>query len=149
MTTLAWDGTTLAADRLIHHGGMRTAATKIEKTEGGCLLGFAGDYALSRELFEWFRRGRDPHAYPMFQQGPEGAPVDLLCIEPGGRVLIYSRSPYPQVIEEEDVALGSGREFARAALFMGATAKRAVEVAIALDVYSGIGIDVLTLKEPE
>lgn len=143
MTCIAWDGTTLAADRRISYGGTICETTKIFKI-GGCLVGGSGEMPYIIALFEWVRSGRIVADYPEHQKDR----IDwqpMLLIEPTAIACIYERSPYPVRYEQKHAAIGTGREYARAAMYLGKTAKEAVEVACALDIGCGNGIDTLTL----
>ncbi len=61
--------------------------------------------------------------------------------------MTYLHSAYPELHEDKFNALGAGRDYALAAMYLGFDASRAVEVACALDVNCGNGIDVLTLED--
>lgn len=144
MTVIAWDGQTLAADKRCSYGGMVCTVTKIFRI-GNLLVAGAGDFPHVLAMVEWVRRGRDPADFPV-AQGSKDDWQPLLVIEPGGKALIYERTPYPVHYEQDYMTLGSGREYARAALHMGADAVEAVRVASALDVNCGNGVDILELQ---
>lgn len=143
MTVIAWDGKTLAADRAATNCGYRRTLTKIFRVPGG-MVGFAGDGSRAMALLEWFRNGRDPAAYPAFQRGDEA--VGCIFIGEQGENLGYLYTPYPEVHMDRFDAIGSGRDYALAAMYLGHDARRAVEVASALDNGCGNGIDTLTLE---
>lgn len=145
MTVIAWDGQTLAADKRSCYGGMICTVTKIFRA-GDMLVGGSGDFSLVLEMVEWVKRGRHVSDFPAAQSSKDDW-QSILVIEPDGKALIYERSPYPIHYEQECMVIGSGREYARAALYMGATAAEAVAVASALDVNCGNGIDSLVLGE--
>jgi ATP-dependent protease HslVU (ClpYQ) peptidase subunit len=88
------------------------------------------------------RRGED---FPA-AQGSKDDWQPLLVIEPDGKILIYERTAYPIYYEQDCMVVGSGREYARAALHLGKTAAEAVQVAIDLDHNCGNGIDTLELQ---
>ena len=44
MTTIAWDGKTLAADKLASYGELRTTVTKIFRLSDGSLVGGAAKF---------------------------------------------------------------------------------------------------------
>lgn len=144
MTIIAWDGKTLAADKAGTNCGYRRTCTKIFRVPGG-LVGFAGDGSRAMALLEWFRGCRDPRLYPEFQRN-EGTAVGCMFIADGGNCYGYYLSPYPEWNQDRFDAIGSGRDYALAAMYLGYDARRAVEVASALDNGCGNGIDVLTLE---
>lgn len=144
MTVIAWDGRTLAADRQATNQGYARQATKIHRVPGG-LVAFAGSAVHSMALLDWFKAERPPHSWPAPpNDNQEG---DALFIGDDRTVLLYAGfSRHPESIEDPFVAMGCGRDYALAALHLGHDARRAVEVACALDIHCGMGIDVLTLS---
>lgn len=142
MTIIAWDGKTLAADKAASNCGYLRTVTKIFRVPSG-LVGFAGDGSKVLALLEWFRAGCDPAAYPDFQAADDA--VGCLHIGMDGRAAGYSHTPCPEFHEDTFDAIGSGRDYALAAMYLGHTARRAVEVASALDNSCGKGIDTLEL----
>lgn len=144
VTVIAWDGKTLAADKMMGFGSSKSSVTKIFKI-GGALVGFAGHSANGQELLEWFRSSRRPSDFPASQRGVDS--VTLLVIESDGKILHYGQSPHPMIIEDAFHAIGSGDEFALAAMYLGRTARDAVEVACALCPTCGNGIDTLSFVD--
>ena len=145
MTVIAWDGTTLAADKAGTNCGYRRTVTKIHRFPGG-IVGFAGDGSRAMALLAWFQSGRDPASYPEFQKGDDA--VGCICIENNGRSLAYLHTPYPEIHTDRFDAIGHGRDFALAALHLGHSAVVAVQVACALNNTCGLGVDTLTLELP-
>ena len=144
MTIIAWDGKTLAADRAATNCGYQRSATKIFRVPGG-IVGFAGDESRAMAFLEWFKGRCDPAKFPEFQKG-DGA-VGCLFVLDDVTNLAYLSTAYPAVHTDKFDAIGSGRDYALAAMYLGHDAKRAVEVACALDNDCGNGIDMLTLHE--
>lgn len=144
MTIIAWDGTTLAADRLCSNGGTRESITKIWKV-GGHLLAGSGNAYLSSAMTEWFRGGRVPAAYPKdVWEATDGG--NFWVIEPTGRLVEYAtKVPVGVSVDPQPMAIGCGRRCALAAMHLGFDARRAVEVAIAIEIGCGMGVDTLTL----
>lgn len=145
MTVIAWDGKTLAADKRASYGGMICTVTKIQKING-LLVGGSGDMCHVLSLIEWVRGGRNIDKFPKHQEDKDDF-TGFLVVELDGTTSIYERTPYPIKYEQDHVAIGSGREYARAALHLGCNAQEAVCVAIKLDSGCGNGIDALTLGE--
>lgn len=142
MTCIAWDGQTLAADRLSSFGSKSTT-TKIHKVYGS-LIGSAGVSVHCAAMIEWFRGGRVEDKFPAFQKD-HATSVDVICIEPNGKIHVFQTSHVPILIEDKVMSFGSGSNYALAAMYLGKTASEAVEVAIALDSGCGNGVDTLTL----
>lgn len=141
MTVIAYDGTVLAADKRATANGLISTVTKIYRI-GGLLVGGSGEPAFIGAMLEWIRTGRDPAAFPASQKDKDDW-QEVLVIEYDGTPSLYERTPYPIRFEQKHVAIGSGRDFARAAMHLGKTAREAVEVAMALDAGCGNGIDEL------
>lgn len=143
MTTIAWDGKTLAADKRACIGTMIRTTTKIFKVRD-CLVGYCGDAAFGELMLAWFKDGEHVDSFPS-QQRDKDDWVNLLVIRPDGHIHIYERTHCPINYEDKHIACGSGREFALAAMHCGKTAREAVLVAIDLDNGSGNGVDTLEL----
>lgn len=140
---IAWDGTKLAADKLADSAGLARTTTKIRRAKNGALIGASGRTSYCVAAMEWYDAGADPAAYPKCQDSDDFA--DLLVIEPTGRILKYERAPSAMHFEDTTFAMGSGRDYAMAAMFLGFDAVRAVEVASHFDTGCGNGVDVLML----
>jgi hypothetical protein len=143
MTCIAWDGKTLAADKRTNSAGIGLTTRKVHRTPDGLLVAGAGDTHVIHEMHRWFDEGRDPSKLPESQKGADFA--DFLCID-RGRVLLYGKGPVPFEIFDEKTAIGSGRDFALAAMYLGKTAEEAVAVAIHFNTNCGNGIDTLELS---
>ena len=141
MTVIAWDGKTLAADKMAvvgtHKGG---TTTKIFRWEGG-LCGLAGGMAQGLAVIDWLQNGADKDSFP---KDPEHE-SSILVITNCRKVLYYEDSPIALPFENTFHAIGSGRDYALAALYLGKSAKEAVEIACQLDAYCGNGVDTLEL----
>lgn len=144
MTVIAWDGKTLAADRQASYGGMICTVTKIHRV-GDLLVGGSGELPFVLEMVEWVRAGRIAADFPASQRSKEDW-QSVLVVERDGSTSLYERTPYPVRYAQQAVVIGSGREFARAALHLGFDSVKAVETAIALSDGCGIGIDTLELQ---
>ena len=143
MTVLAWDGKTLAADRLACAGMMKATVTKIAQA-GEELLGICGNLSVGNELREWYLNGADPDCFP--DSALSDGETDLVVVKADGTVWVYSASATPFQIEDPVCAFGAGAEAAWGALLCGASAQRAVEIASQINVSCGNGLDVLELN---
>lgn len=143
MTVIAWDGKTLAADkRAINNGFKGGTVTKVHRWQDG-LCAFAGDLDVGMQMVDWLRNDRTAANYPKQQQ--EKNACSLLVINRDGTAHRYESTPVPLLMENTQQAMGSGRDYALAAMHLGYDARRAVEVACALDSGCGNGIDALDL----
>lgn len=134
MTTIAWDGRSLAADRRMS-GYMTTC--KIYPIEGGYLAG-AGIPDQIVEVAAWLQEGADKPALP------DAAESEFLIVR--GNEAFWMTWPYLREVRvrEPFAVLGSGGPYALGALAMGADAKTAVEVAAQFDTDTGGGVDTVT-----
>ena len=143
MTVLAWDGKTLAADRLACAGMMKATVTKIARV-GEELVGVCGTLSVGNELRDWYLNGADPSYFP--DAALDDGETDLVVVKSDGTVWVYSASSTPFQIEDPVCAFGAGAEAAWGALLCGASAQRAVEIASQINVSCGNGLDVLELN---
>lgn len=141
MTTIAWDGRVLAADSLLTACGNRAKAKKVFRLKDGSLYGGCGDYQIVLAVKAWLNGGEKPKL-------DDNADFHCLLVKSDG---VYSLANLlvEMPIMESFAAVGSGQDFALAALHLGKSAKEAVEVACRFDVSTGGEIDVLPYLERE
>lgn len=144
MTVVAWDGKTLAADKRATSSGLIRTVTKVWKADG-LLCGVAGDFGSCRALMDWVICGRESAKWPECQKTDEWAA--LLVID-GRQIMKYEKSPVPLIFEDEQFAIGSGRDFALMAMRLGKTAKEAVELTCEFDCACGNGVDEISNHTP-
>jgi hypothetical protein len=149
MTVIAWDGYTLAADKRSCMGTLIRTTTKIFRIETntyfGSIAGYSGESDAGEELLAWVRDGADPQRFPQSRrEGGSGANVLLVLNDRS--LLHFWNTPYPVRMPPQHFAIGSGRDFALAAMHLGKTAVEAVEVACHFDSGCGNGIDTLPLN---
>lgn len=143
MTTIAWDGRTLAADRQVSFGGGRMGeSAKIARRGDGALIGCAGVLGMADALRQWFLDG-EQGPRPRLEAGADNTCAAFI-VRPDGAIDHISETGVAR-IESAQFAIGSGADYALGAMSMGADARRAVEVAMGWDNGSGGGIDVLSI----
>lgn len=142
MTCIAWDGKTLAADKMATSVGYGYTVTKLARLRDGAIAAFSGDGDHAMALLAWLNAARDPREYPELQKDNDTCAIVVKC---DGSVWSYGKTPYAQRIECAVYAMGHGRDFALAGMHCGLSARDAVELACRLDVFCGNGIDTLTL----
>ena len=126
MTIVAWDGESLVADTLACNQDLGFYVAKIFR-EGNSIIAFTGGYEQGLSLREWYRNGEDPSLWPAHQATDDWA---RLIVARPGQCYFYEKLPIKQIVTAPFMAWGSGRDFALGALATGASARRAVEVAI-------------------
>ena len=163
MTCVAWDGTRLAADSRMTVAGMQCTTSKLHHGPNKSIFAASGDGPAALALEAWVFAGRLPEDFPYaLVTDKEGEPkakvlvidFDLLrdskgVIEVAPLVKIYEGSPHPRYVVDKFFAMGSGRDYAMAAMFLGKTAPEAVEVACHFDVYCGNGVTYCCAPLPE
>ena len=140
MTVIAWDGVSMAADRIGEFFCTRTVRTKIRRI-GDTLVGCAGEARASEAVCAWLESGADPEKFPKIAEQDK---ANLLVAGPRG-LYLYENSPFPMRLENSFFAIGSGGEVAMTVMHLGMDARRAVEVACELAVGCGGGVDELKI----
>lgn len=144
MTCIAWDGKTLAADKRVTFQGLARTVTKIFRV-GDAVVGISGNGCEGMDMIQWFLRGSLREEFPA-SQSDEKTWVSALHVARDGQVDLYERFPTPMRIEDPIFAIGSGRDFALAAMHLGKSAREAVEIACLFQSDCGNGVDVLELS---
>lgn len=142
MTVVCYDGISMAADKQSNFAGLRVTTTKIKSLPDGTLLGAAGNSSIGRGLIRWFADGAKPADYPDTRNE-----CQLLVVSSENVITLYEEGPYPIVIEDKKIAIGSGRDFALAAMACGKSSYESVELTNKFENTCGLGVDVLFLKE--
>lgn len=143
MTTIAWDGEQLAADKQSTLQNLKRMTTKIHRV-GDELFAMVGSGSHCFAIFEWLKSDRDPAKWP--KGTDEDSSGDIIQFTKAGVfVWVGYGFPTPQPIEGKFMAFGCGRDFAMAAMHLGRSAREAIEIASLYDINTGMGIDVLEL----
>lgn len=104
MTVIAWDGQTLAADKLACNGWTRQTVTKIFR-HGKELIGVCGNTSIGMEVRDWYTAGALRGDYPVANRKvDEGA--SLIVVKPDRTVWKYESSPIPFRVEGPFCAFG-------------------------------------------
>ena len=141
MTTIAWDGKTLVADRRINANGIADGEmTKVVKRKkDGALCATAGTAALAAEFQRWFLNGEKGQRPPL---KVDDNTASCLIIRPSGALIVHDYLGWHEM-HTKYTALGTGWEIALGAMSAGTTAEEAVRIAAKLDGVTGGGLDIL------
>jgi len=146
LTTIAFDGRSVAADRQMTIGGtaIKSPFPKIKRVmiEGvKSICGFSsGNVCHVMPVLEWLQQGC-PDERPDISDAKD---FSLILVNRAG--VFYSTESLNLVpIGNIPWAIGSGADFALGAMAAGASAKRAVMLTMQLDTSTGMGFDVLPL----
>lgn len=137
MTTIAFDGRTLAGDT--QHSMFRGNGEKVFCLNDGSLFGSCGQIQDGAAVREWLASGGEK---PKVEDGFHAIFVKdgrLYSLE-NKLVHLEQRRPF--------FAIGSGRDYAMAAMFLGKTAADAVRVAHEFDVDTGDAVTELSIAMP-
>lgn len=142
MTTIAWDGTTVAADTQANNSGLRSRTKKLHRLQDGRIYAFSGEIQDGRAVYEWLNSGE------RMPKPSVSSNFVALMICPDGHAYTIEDKLVLLPVMERFRAIGSGRNFAMGAMAVGADAFHAVAAAIQLDVYSGGDIETLSNASP-
>ena len=146
MSVIAWDGECLAADKQATVGSLYVATTKIWRRGTGRSADTLAMLTLVRAeglVVGWRCASRLPAKPPRRLQG-----VGVTARRyPGWEAGALPAHPHPVRYDEgQKFAIGSGRDFALAAMHLGRSADEAVRVACEFDQCCGNGVDELRLN---
>lgn len=146
MTTIVYRNGVMAGDRRAY-GGDKTpigSKKKIHRLADGTLFGVSSNnVGADRLLRRWVEEGC-PAVGPDYLK-PDS--FELLLIRENGEVFFACNNlELTGPLEAEFYAIGSGSQYALGAMSMGAGPERAAGIAAELDIWSGDGIDALTLE---
>lgn len=144
MTTIAYKDGVLAGDRRIMAGDTHYGSRiKVCRRDDGALFGASGESAKCLALKGWFLGGEnEPFPADIIGNGAE-----CMIVRPDRTVEWRRGSEHKAWPNASEFAIGSGALAARGAMIAGADAPAAVMAAIALDSWTGDGVDVLTLAQ--
>jgi ATP-dependent protease HslVU (ClpYQ) peptidase subunit len=139
MTTVAFDGLTMAADsRGTDDDAGIVKCQKIYRKRLGkrdCLIGIAGDEFAALVFIDWYGSGK-PVPHELISLDPETEDFGVMIWD-GRKLWQANRFCRPVEILDKKFAIGSGAQFALAAMDCGKTAKQAVQLACRRDCNSG------------
>lgn len=147
MTTIAADLESMASDSRVSVGGGNSYRTaKIVRVKkmivGAC--GHGGDCS---RVLEWAERDFKGEAPKWQEEAASEESVWALILKPDGLYSFTQTDPEPERMEEPAFAIGSGGKAARVAMMLGKTPEEAVVLACQVDDYSGLPVQILTLRE--
>lgn len=136
MSVVAWDGPWVVCDRrATNSSGRYMPVKKYKLLDDGTILAGVGDHTEVQALFRWYGTGEK---YPEFQQ--PGDFNTLLVVSTLGDGHLYTHLPEPIKVFPP-FAIGAGADIAMGAMWAGASAGKAVDIACELNIYCGNGTD--------
>jgi ATP-dependent protease HslVU (ClpYQ) peptidase subunit len=140
MTTIAANKRSMAADQKVTDGDRNFRNHKLRRI-GSAVVGAGGDGPSIARFFRWIEFGRQDEP-PKLGKDDE---LEALVLTADG-LFVYGRDCVPEEVLDDFYAIGTGAQAALSAMHMGATPKRAVEIACRVDNNTGGPVDVLGLK---
>jgi ATP-dependent protease HslVU (ClpYQ) peptidase subunit len=133
MTTVAYDGESMSADTQATSGNRSFKSQKMFSLDDGSVVGFSGPCGLNVQLLNWFNTGMIPEEYPEDCKGKTEPYCFALHVRPDKSIWQYDSGPYPYLIMDKQAAIGSGADFAIAAMACGKDSSEAVKIAALFD----------------
>jgi len=133
MTTIAFDGITLAGDTRIADDCTMSYARKVFALKRGA-VGVAGDFARANEFVAWLRQWESGKASDPPRDLTD---VGAMYVTFKGEVYEFEESAIPYRILGRQHAIGSGAQAAMALMLHGANAVKAVKGAAKVDAGTG------------
>ena len=137
MTTIAWDGRMLAADRMgVLDDFKFDDGPKLRALSGGRYVACCGMAQIVERVLPWMETGGQR------PEMPESASFSAILVTSDGDAFLIENNLIPMPIASgQRFAIGSGAQFALGAMEAGASAELAIRIANDLCVYSGFGVD--------
>lgn len=147
MTTVAWGFGFMASDTLGDQSGLAMPTTKIYQSDEFVI----GGSGVHHQCLGYFHRVRQLKfkevlalGYPEYDED-KNSPAMIMVGRHAPQVGWYLTGSIWSPIHRDFHAIGSGRDFAMAAMAMGRSAHDAVELACKFDVYSGGDIELVEI----
>lgn len=136
MTTIAYRKGVMAADsQASWDSGIKTCTMKKLSRLRGHLIGIAGAVHTAGIFLRWFENGATGDLDLKGLDAEED--FIAMVVTPAQEIYTMTRLLTPVLEQAEFFAIGSGAAPAMAAMKMGGSAKRAVEVACEIDLFTG------------
>lgn len=148
MTTIAFDGKTIAADCQSTYGSFPVKAHKLHRlTYKGknAVAGCAGTIQEFDPIITWVKNGCKKKQRPDVED--EKPDFSIMVVTEDGEVHYACNSLFFHEMGKSRWAIGSGSDYALGAMEAGKTAKEAVDIASRLDVNTGLGIDEIDIAK--
>jgi len=142
MTTIAYDGKTIASDGRLTEGDTIIGEDyiKLKRLDDGAVIGIAGNPVFFNAFVRW-QNGEPDGVDPVKFKA-----TSFIVAAKDGAV-VYDNSTANHIAIKPPYALGSGSHYAIAAMKAGASATKAVQIAAELDVWTGGVITTMRLDK--
>jgi hypothetical protein len=151
MTVIAWDGKSLAGDKMTFTTPVRSIkkVKKIISDKGIIyLVGCSGSCSVMEDFFNWCQKDFDPELIPKsYSQLPSDESFSAIVISRNKNKIIkrlYDKGTNSSIIDEKYLTIGAGGETAKALLLSGCDSKKAILYTNKVNALCGMGVDVVT-----
>lgn len=146
MTTCCFDGKMMASDtrcisRFIEPSPFQKVFDVVTKKKKRYIVALAGDYECGLLFIDWIKSDFNKFERPEYQFDEKSGANDMLSsivYDCQKKVLHYYSANLVPTEVGVPYAIGTGAPYAMGAMYMGATAEQAVEIACRLDENSGL-----------
>ena len=149
MTVIAWDGKTLATDRMANDGSQKWESSKAwyskRYKEDECIITGTGLLAHIIQMKAWYIQGGDVDSFRDLPCNRVAYSTSQLIVVRREGLYVFE-GHHPVLRKEEFCAFGDGKEIAMGALAMGATAKQAVLICNDFSLHCGKGVELFSLQ---
>lgn len=147
MTTIAYRNGTMAGDgRALGFDSVSVGEkTKVFRFCDGTLIGVSSwSLGIPKAVRDWVEKGMDVSDIPV-PRNDDNFEFEALIVRKNGEAVLLDGNWLPSdPVKGEYYAIGSGKQYALAALVLGKSAKESVEVAAKLDVWTGGTVTAIT-----
>ena len=160
MSVVVYDGKSVVADKQGTNINVRSLSSKLTRIQQSeivddhvvqvpYILGWVGTQSSGLLMQQWWLAGANPDTFPICQHDNErwSRLIVVNCLTKN--IFMYEQLPVAIPVEDSYMAWGSGSDFALGALAMGATARRAAEIACQFCIYCGYGVQEYIIDEPD
>lgn len=147
MTTIAYKDGELAYDSLVSKGNARLGNMQKGVKSENFIAAVCGAAMAVPAFLKWVKADFNPRKKPNIVIKTEDDEFEAIVVDRKGNIIYYNERLEALPIQARYHAIGSGEDFAKGAMEVGADAKRAVQAAAKLDTGTGGRIRVLTFNE--
>jgi ATP-dependent protease HslVU (ClpYQ) peptidase subunit len=147
MTTIVATREAIGADTLVVVAGQAPYPTKKVSKHKKMLFGAAGDAGDCVRFMKWAKRDFDMESRPRFRcEADSDDEAIMLMVNEGGIYVMMTSDLFPEPVDADFYAIGSGAGAALGAMARGATIEEALNIAAQYDNCTRGPFTILTLK---
>ena len=144
MTTIAYKDGILVADTQLTSADRKYRCEKLHRLPTGDLFAGAGGLSDVLKLRRWVAEGC-PDETPDFS---DKADVECLLVKTDGTAWLVDQECEPMRVIDQAVSIGSGSQYAMAAMECGLSAEDAIGIAAKFDPATSLPVMTMTVRKP-